>query len=52
VVQNELATQALRKKHNDALAELSDQLDAVNKLRLKLEKEKQQALRELETSQV
>lgn len=49
---NELTLQALRKKHSGAVGELSDQMDAVQKCRVKLEKEKQQLLRELEGAQV
>ncbi|KAI1720615.1 myosin head (motor domain) domain-containing protein [Ditylenchus destructor] len=39
---------ALRKKHNDAVAELTDQLEQMQKLKVKVEKDKQQIQRELE----
>jgi phage gp36-like protein len=37
----------LRKKHNDAVAELTDQLEQIQKLKAKTEKDKAQAQREL-----
>ncbi|KAK0408652.1 hypothetical protein QR680_004074 [Steinernema hermaphroditum] len=39
---------SLRKKHNDAVAELTDQLEQVQKLKVKAEKDKGQIQRELE----
>ncbi|KAH7722128.1 myosin heavy chainfast skeletal muscle [Aphelenchoides avenae] len=39
---------ALRKKHNDGIAELTDQLEQLQKLKVKLEKDKQQIQREAE----
>lgn len=39
---------ALRKKHNDAVAELTDQLEQMQKIKVKVEKDKQQIQRELE----
>lgn len=39
---------ALRKKHNDAVAELSDQLDQIQKQKHKLEKDKLQYVRNAE----
>lgn len=42
---------ALRKKHNDAVAELSDQLDQLQKQRQKAEKDKAQIQREMEDLQ-
>ncbi|TKR70123.1 hypothetical protein L596_022184 [Steinernema carpocapsae] len=39
---------SLRKKHNDSVAELSDQLEQVQKLKVKVEKDKGQIQRELE----
>ena len=39
---------ALRKKHTDAVAELTDQLDQMNKAKQKLEKDKAQAVRDAE----
>ncbi|CAI4223566.1 unnamed protein product [Auanema sp. JU1783] len=47
-INNETAMAALRKKHNDAVAELSDQLDTVQKMRGKLEKDKAQLQREID----
>ena len=44
--ENQLA--ALRKKHTDAVAELTDQLDQLNKAKQKLEKDKTQAVRDAE----
>ncbi|KAI6195099.1 Myosin head [Aphelenchoides besseyi] len=45
---NETALGSLRKKHNDAVAELSDQLEQVQKLKVKAEKDRQQLQREVE----
>ncbi|XP_074602160.1 myosin heavy chain isoform X13 [Brevipalpus obovatus] len=41
-LQHEQAMSALRKKHNDGVAELTEQLDNMNKIKAKLEKEKNQ----------
>lgn len=45
---HELQISSLRKKHNDAVAELSDQLEQMQKLKAKSDKDKAQMLRELE----
>uniref|UniRef100_A0A0R3RHL6 Myosin motor domain-containing protein n=1 Tax=Elaeophora elaphi TaxID=1147741 RepID=A0A0R3RHL6_9BILA len=45
---HDLQISALRKKHNDAVAELSDQLEQMQKLKAKLDKDKGQMLRDLE----
>ncbi|OZC08600.1 hypothetical protein X798_04403 [Onchocerca flexuosa] len=45
---HELQISALRKKHNDAVAELSDQLEQMQKMKAKLDKDKAQILRDLE----
>ena len=45
---HELQIAALRKKHNDAVAELSDQLEQLQKSKVKIDKEKAQLLRDLE----
>ena len=50
-INSENAMAALRKKHNDAVAELSDQLDTVQKMRGKLEKEKAALQREVDELQ-
>ena len=50
-INSENAMAALRKKHNDAVAELSDQLDTVQKMRGKLEKEKSALQREVDELQ-
>ncbi|MCP9264595.1 Myosin-4 [Dirofilaria immitis] len=47
---HELQISALRKKHNDAVAELSDQLEQMQKMKAKLDKDKAQILRDLEES--
>merc|ERR1712243_422105 len=39
-IQHEAAVAAFRKKHNDAVAEMSDQIDHLTKLKQKIEKEK------------
>jgi len=39
---------SLRKKHNDAVAELTDQLEQLQKIKVKVEKDKQAMQRELE----
>lgn len=45
---HELQISALRKKHNDAVAELSDQLEQLQKLKAKSDKDRAQILRDLE----
>jgi len=45
---HESALSALRKKHNDAVAEMGEQLDQMQKIKAKLEKEKAQLARDLE----
>ncbi|VDN05654.1 unnamed protein product [Thelazia callipaeda] len=45
---HELQISTLRKKHNDAVAELSDQLEQLQKLKAKSDKDKSQLLRDLE----
>ncbi|KAE9554526.1 hypothetical protein FO519_002282 [Halicephalobus sp. NKZ332] len=50
-INQESALGALRKKHTDAVAELTDQVDSVQKLRAKVEKEKSQLQREVEDLQ-
>uniref|UniRef100_A0A914HJT9 Myosin-3 n=1 Tax=Globodera rostochiensis TaxID=31243 RepID=A0A914HJT9_GLORO len=45
---HETQLNALRKKHNDAVAELTDQLEQMQKIKVKVEKDKQQIQRELE----
>lgn len=47
----EQAMSALRKKHSDAVAELTEQLEAVQKIRAKLEKDKALIHREAEELQ-
>lgn len=47
----EVALQALKKKHADALAELAEQLETVHKARTRAEKERLQRERELEQVQ-
>ncbi|VDK63901.1 unnamed protein product [Onchocerca ochengi] len=44
----ETALANLRKKHNDAVAELSEQLDSIQKARIRIEKEKDSLQREIE----
>ncbi|KIH48893.1 hypothetical protein ANCDUO_21034, partial [Ancylostoma duodenale] len=39
---------ALRKKHSEGIAEITDQLDTIQKMRAKLEKDKVQQQREIE----
>lgn len=39
---------SLRKKHNDAVAELTDQLEQLQKMKVKVDKDKAQLLRDLE----
>ncbi|VDL84031.1 unnamed protein product [Nippostrongylus brasiliensis] len=50
-INNETAMAALRKKHSDGVAEITDQLDTVQKMRAKLEKDKAQQQREIEELQ-
>ncbi|VDO88332.1 unnamed protein product [Heligmosomoides polygyrus] len=45
---HETALASLRKKHHDAVAELTDQLEQLQKLKVKADKEKAQLQRELE----
>merc|ERR1711970_916198 len=40
-IQHEAALASLRKKHNDAVAEMSEQIDHLNKMKARAEKEKQ-----------
>ncbi|KAH6942300.1 hypothetical protein HPB50_003324 [Hyalomma asiaticum] len=47
-LQHEQAMSNLRKKHNDSVAELSEQIDQLNKHKAKVEKEKAQIKSELE----
>ncbi|CAJ0592060.1 unnamed protein product [Cylicocyclus nassatus] len=47
-INNESAMAALRKKHTEGIAEITDQLDTMQKMRAKLEKEKAQQQREIE----
>ncbi|XP_014245690.1 myosin heavy chain, muscle isoform X1 [Cimex lectularius] len=46
-IQHESTLANLRKKHNDAVSEMGDQIDQLNKLKTKVEKEKCQYLCEL-----
>merc|ERR1712212_1036741 len=39
-IQHEAALASLRKKHNDAVAEMSEQIDHLNKMKARIEKEK------------
>jgi len=47
-IQHESAFASLRKKHNDAVAEMSDQIDHLSKMKAKIEKEKEVMRREAE----
>ncbi|XP_054160100.1 myosin heavy chain, muscle-like isoform X3 [Oppia nitens] len=47
-LQHEQSMSALRKKHNDSVAELSEQVDQLNKAKARIEKEKQQTKGELD----
>ncbi|KAK5972438.1 MYOsin heavy chain structural protein, partial [Trichostrongylus colubriformis] len=47
-INSETAMVALRKKHTEGIAEITDQLDMVQKIRAKLEKDKAQQQREIE----
>lgn len=50
-IQHETIVQSLRKKHADAVAELGDQVDQLNKVKAKLDKEKSQMKVELDDLQ-
>ncbi|KAI6228188.1 Myosin head [Aphelenchoides besseyi] len=50
-INNETALGSLRKKHTDAIAELSDQLEALQKQKQKADKERQQAIHDCEDLQ-
>uniref|UniRef100_A0AC35UIR9 Myosin motor domain-containing protein n=1 Tax=Rhabditophanes sp. KR3021 TaxID=114890 RepID=A0AC35UIR9_9BILA len=50
-INQETAMAAMRKKHTDSVAELSDQIDIVQKLRSKVEREKVTILRDYEDAQ-
>ena len=39
-IQHEATLMSLRKKHNDAVAEMSEQIDQLNKMRARVEKDK------------
>ncbi|KAK7067548.1 putative TRAFAC class myosin-kinesin ATPase superfamily [Halocaridina rubra] len=45
-IQHEAALASLRKKHNDAVAEMSEQIDHLNKMKARTEKDKEAAKRE------
>merc|ERR1711970_1591677 len=45
-IQNEAALASLRKKHNDAVAEMSEQIDHLNKMKARVEKDKEGFKRE------
>merc|ERR1719369_2739900 len=45
-IQHEAAVAAFRKKHNDSIAEMSEQIDHLTKMKLKIEKEKDVLKRE------
>merc|ERR1719309_1278994 len=47
-IQHEASVAAFRKKHNDAVAEMSDQIDHLTKLKQKIDKEKEAMRREAE----
>merc|ERR1711913_195769 len=47
-IQHEAAVAAFRKKHNDAVAEMSDQIDHLSKLKQKVDKEKEVMRKEAE----
>ncbi|XP_076020732.1 myosin-16-like [Genypterus blacodes] len=47
-LQSEATASALRKKHTDAMSELGEQLENLNRLRVKLEKDKQSMKAEIE----
>merc|ERR1719309_1607960 len=47
-IQHEAAVAAFRKKHNDAVAEMSDQIDHLTKLKQKVDKEKEIMRKEAE----
>uniref|UniRef100_A0AAF5I0Q2 Myosin motor domain-containing protein n=1 Tax=Strongyloides stercoralis TaxID=6248 RepID=A0AAF5I0Q2_STRER len=50
-INQETSIATIRKKHTDAINELSDQIDAIQKLKSKVDKEKVIAIRELEDAQ-
>ncbi|KAL7637326.1 UNVERIFIED_CONTAM: hypothetical protein RMT77_012051 [Armadillidium vulgare] len=45
-IQHEAALASLRKKHNDAVAEMSEQIDHLNKMKARVEKDKESFKRE------
>merc|ERR1712000_368173 len=45
-IQHEAALASLRKKHNDAVAEMSEQIDHLNKMKARLEKDKESIKRD------
>jgi len=47
-IQHEAALASLRKKHNDAVAEMSEQIDHLNKMKARLEKDKESIKRDAE----
>jgi DNA-binding protein H-NS len=47
-INHETQLGALRKKHTDAIAELSDQLEQLQKQKQKADKDRQQAVHEVE----
>merc|ERR1711970_823645 len=49
-IQHDAAVAAFRKKHNDAVAEMSEQLDHLSKLKMKIDKEKDVMRHEAEQS--
>jgi len=49
-IQHEAALASLRKKHNDAVAEMSEQIDHLNKMKARLEKDKESFKRESDDS--
>ncbi|CAL8133772.1 unnamed protein product [Orchesella dallaii] len=46
-IQHEAAMAGIRKKHNDAVAEMAEQIDTLNKLKARAEKERSQMANEL-----
>ncbi|KAL3088350.1 hypothetical protein niasHT_023910 [Heterodera trifolii] len=50
-MQNEVTLLAMKKKHADAVAELTEQLEIVNRARIKADKERQQREREVDNVQ-
>ncbi|KAK8374420.1 hypothetical protein O3P69_015634 [Scylla paramamosain] len=47
-IQHESSLNLIRKKHNDAVAEMSEQVDHLNKMKIRIEKEKDTLKREAE----